>query len=70
MNRSDFVFYLLAWPFAGGFISYIIGNLLHTGSASIGVMIVLGAIGGYIALLTYIIGLKATGDDEEKRKLQ
>ncbi len=56
MNIKEFKFYMWAWPFLGGFLGLLLCMVINTDSAP--VVIMLGMIGGYIALTAYILGLK------------
>lgn len=61
MDRKDFMLYMGAFPFLGAFVALILANIIHTGQAAFGIMVMLGIIGGYMGLLTYIVGLKYLG---------
>ncbi len=54
MNIRDFKFYMWSWPFLGGFLGLLF-CIVKTNSAP--AIILLGIIGGYIALIAYILGL-------------
>ncbi|AEY66218.1 hypothetical protein [Clostridium sp. BNL1100] len=56
MNFRDFKLYMWTWPFLGGFLSLLLCLVINTDSAP--AIILLGMIGGYIALITYILGLR------------
>jgi hypothetical protein len=56
MNTRDFKFYLWSWPFLGAFISFMLCIMFKTNDAA--VVIMLGVIGGYIALIAYILGIR------------
>lgn len=64
MSKKDFLFFMFAWPFLGAFAAVIIGIMFRVGNASLGIMIFLGIISGYIALATYTYGLKSYKDEE------
>ncbi|EPR13488.1 hypothetical protein [Ruminiclostridium papyrosolvens] len=72
MNIRDFKLYMWTWPFLGGFLGLLLCMVINTDSAP--AIIMLGMIGGYIALITYISGLKyldskgydTNPDNEEK----
>lgn len=65
MNKRDFLLYFLAWPFLGGFLGLVLGIVLQVGSSSCGIMVMLGVISGYMALVTYLFGMRYCRADDE-----
>lgn len=56
MNIEHFKLYMWTWPFLGGFLGLLLCLIINTDLAP--AIIMLGIIGGYIALITYILGLR------------
>jgi hypothetical protein len=56
MNIKELKLYMWSWPFLGGFLGMLISIAFQTDSAPL--VIMLGLVGGYIALIAYVLGLR------------
>lgn len=66
MNKKGFMTCFWGIPFLGAFSGFVLAIMFHTGEAAAGIMIMLGAVAGYLALLTYILGIKSISREEKK----
>ena len=66
MTKQDLLFFYFSIPFLGGFISFLFGSWINAESSALGVMVILGVIAGYLALIALILGkqslLRKDGD--------
>jgi ABC-type multidrug transport system permease subunit len=65
MNNKDFMTCFWGFPFLGAFLAFVLAVMFQAGEA-IGIMVMLGIVAGYLALLTYILGMKFISTEEKK----
>lgn len=70
MSKKDLYFYIWAFPFIGAVLGFIINMLLQAGNSNAGISIMLGFIGGFLALICLILGEKFSEPEEDSENLK
>lgn len=66
MNRKDLLQLLWMMPFLGAFAALILAALFQAGGAAMGIMVMLGALAGSITMISYIMVIHYTDNEENK----